>query len=184
MIRKETTQEMLRYTFTEDELKGKSRCLAHAIQTKTSIEEEKKSAMAQFKERIDGENALIGKLSRDINNGWEMRGIDCAIAYNTPNTGFKTITRNDTKEVVKEIAMTQDELQETLFEAAPDQVAESEANVASFFGTGSDTPVAVKAEDVPAPKAVPEPPKKPQTAKEKASATLDGGKKKVPAKKK
>ena len=31
-------------------------------------------------------------------------------------------------------------------------------------------PVAVKAEDVPAPKAVPEPPKKPQTAKEKASA--------------
>lgn len=176
MIRKETTQEMLRYVFTEDELKDRSRKLAHAVQTKTAIEEEKKSAMAQFKERIDGEKALIGKLSRDINNGWEMRSIDCAIAYNVPNTGFKTITRSDTKEVVKEVQMTQDELQEKLFEEPADPAADSEAAVASFFGTGSDTPVVVAPEDVPAPKEAPEPPAKPKSAKEKASDALDGTK--------
>jgi hypothetical protein len=108
-------KEYLRYEFSEEELRGKSKQLALSIQLKTQAQEEQKAAASQFKERIESADAQIGKLSRDINSGWEMRNVDCQVQFHTPTVGAKTVVRLDTGEIVKESAMLQSELQENLF---------------------------------------------------------------------
>jgi hypothetical protein len=108
-------KEYLRYTFSEEETKAIAKELALAVTRKTRAEEEQKSAQAQFKQRIEAEIATIGKLSNNINMGWDMREIDCTVQFHKPNEGFKTIVRLDTGEVVREAKMAGGELQENLF---------------------------------------------------------------------
>lgn len=120
-------KEFLRYEFTEEELKQKSKDLARAIQLQTAAQEEQKAAQAQFKERIEREVATIGRLSRDINGGWEMRYIECVCQFHTPTIATKRIVRQDTGEVVRECAMEKDELQENLFDG------DSTAAIQAFF---------------------------------------------------
>lgn len=119
-------KEYLRYEFTEEELKQKSKDLARSVQLQTAAQEEQKAAQAQFKDRIEREVANIGRLSRDINGGWEMRNIDCIVQFHTPTVATKRIIRQDTGEVVRECAMEKHELQENLFEM-------SEENIKNFF---------------------------------------------------
>lgn len=123
-------KEFLRYEFTEEELRQKSKDLARSVQLQTAAQEEQKAAVAQFKERIEAQVANIGRLSRDINGGWEMRNIDCLVQFHTPTIGSKRIIRQDTGEVVRECAMEKHELQENLFDT-------SEENVKTFFGIDS-----------------------------------------------
>lgn len=117
--RKEITEELLRYTFTAEEKQVLSDKLALACQEKYTAEEEKKSAMAGFKKRIDEEAANMNHFSRLVNNGWEMRPIECRIEYNTPVHGTKRIIRIDTGELVREIVMTAGEYQDTLLFVDP-----------------------------------------------------------------
>jgi len=120
--------EFLRYEFTEEEVRDRSKKLALAVQTQVQAQEEQKAAVAQFKERIESCVSQIGRLSRDINMGWEMRTIDCRVEYHYPVMGTKRISRIDTGEVVREIAMLTSELQENLFPA------DSTTNIGNFFG--------------------------------------------------
>ncbi|HXF12259.1 MAG TPA: hypothetical protein VN517_03840 [Terriglobales bacterium] len=110
-----TVGEFLRYDFTEEETKEKAKKLALAVQTQTQAQEEQKAAASQFKERIESCTSQIGKLSREINMGWEMRTITCFFLFHTPVQGTKRIMREDTGEIVREIAMTPSEMQEKLF---------------------------------------------------------------------
>lgn len=121
--------EFLRYDFSEDEMRERSKKLALAVQTQVQAQEEQKAAQAQFKERIESCVSQIGRLSRDINMGWEMRTIDCRVDFHTPVVGTKRITRLDTGELVREIAMLTSELQENLFPK------DSSENIDSFFGS-------------------------------------------------
>ncbi len=114
-MRKEKVIEFLRYTFSPVEILAMHDELSQAIDRGLTAENEKKSAMAGFKDRIEKEAAFVGITNRKIRSGFEMRNTDCKVLYNSPNTGFKTIVRLDTGEVVKEDAMTKDEMQETLF---------------------------------------------------------------------
>lgn len=125
-------KEYLRYEFTEDELKWKSKDLARSVQLQTAAQEEQKAAQAQFKERIESCVASIGRLSRDINGGWEMRNIDCLVQFHTPSIATKRIIRQDTGELVRECAMEKHELQENLFD-------DSEENVKAYFNQQSNT---------------------------------------------
>ncbi len=120
-------KEYLRYEFTEDEIKQKSKDLARSVQLQTAAQEEQKAAQAQFKDRIESQIANIGRLSRDINGGWEMRNIDCLVQFHTPTIATKRLIRQDTGELVRECAMEKHELQENLFEM------DSAAAVTSFF---------------------------------------------------
>ncbi len=43
-----------------------------------------------------------------------MRDVDCTVTLNKPKSGKKTVTRDDTKEVLGTEEMTTDELQEQL----------------------------------------------------------------------
>lgn len=114
MARKETCTELLRYPFSQEEIAKLSRDLALACQTKVTAEEEKKAAMAGFKDRIDRASADLALLSRHINNGWEMRDMVCDIQYNTPVMGTKRIARQDTGETVRDVAMSPSEYQEQI----------------------------------------------------------------------
>lgn len=136
-MRREKTTEILRHNFTQREINEKANTLAQACQRLTAAEEEKKAAASQYTERITTEKALIGKTSREMNQGWETRPVDCKIIYNMPNTGIKSIYRIDTEELVKTASMDQDELQDTLFEdpkLAEDPKDVTERNIRNFFG--------------------------------------------------
>ena len=126
----ERVSEFLRYDFTEDELREKSKNLALAVQNKTQAQEEQKAAASQFKELIENADAKIGKLSRDINMGWEMRTVDCAVLFHTPVQGTKRIMRLDTNKIVRDQAMLAAEMQENLFSPSAE---ESEENIRDFF---------------------------------------------------
>lgn len=106
-------KEFLKYTFSEIELRDFSRTMARECEMVAGVKEEKKAVMAQFAERIAASEAMIGKLSRFINNGYEHRYVECWVEMHTPAQGSKTIRRMDTGEVVKTVAMTTDELQES-----------------------------------------------------------------------
>lgn len=132
MPRPDEVKELLRCAFTEEELTHKSRELAASVQKQVTAKEEKVAVMADFKERIDREGALVGKLSREINNGWEMREVVVDIFYNRPNIGMKEFVRQDTSECVRTVAMTYTELQDTLpfekLQAHLDEIARDAAN--------------------------------------------------------
>ena len=113
--------EILKYTFSDPELKGFSKELARENTTVAEAEEQKKAVMAQFAETITSSKSRISILSRYINNGYDYRNIECSVAMNSPNTGFKTIVRDDTGEEVKTVPMTESEMQEELKFDAADQ---------------------------------------------------------------
>ena len=106
--------EFLKYTFSEDELRGFAKSMARECEIAAGAREEKKAVMAQFAERIASSEAAIARVSRFINNGYEHRMIPVTAEIHTPEQGQKTVTRDDTGEVVKVVAMNYDELQETL----------------------------------------------------------------------
>lgn len=124
--------EFLRYEFTEDEVRERSKKLALAVQTQVQAQEEQKAAVAQFKDRIESCVSQIGRLSRDINMGWEMRTVDCRVEYHTPVMGTKRVSRIDTGEFVRDTAMLIAEMQDNLFPA--DFPADSATNIETFFG--------------------------------------------------
>jgi hypothetical protein len=110
-------KEYLRYQFSEEETREIAKHLALSVTNKTRAEEEQKSAVAQFKQRIELEVAMIQRLSNNINMGWEMREIECVVEFHKPKQGIKTIIRLDTGEIVRELKMSGGELQEKLFPA-------------------------------------------------------------------
>ena len=118
-----TVEEYLRYVFSEEELRDRAKSLAMNVQRQTQTGEEQKAAQAQFKERLERFTSEIGKLSRDINNGWEMRTITCRVLYHSPVSGTKRIVREDTGELVHERPMTRSEMQENLFTEPTDDGA-------------------------------------------------------------
>lgn len=59
------------YRFTEFELQEKGKQLARTSALKSAIEDEKKSAMSNFKDRLDSTQSEINILSRNINEGSE-----------------------------------------------------------------------------------------------------------------
>jgi hypothetical protein len=113
-VKKETHH--LRCEFSEEELKDFSKVLARETQSLATAEEEKKVATAQFAERIARHKASTSQMSRNINNGYEMRMVQCEVLLDKPIRGTARIVRLDTGEVVKERVMTPEEMQMELIE--------------------------------------------------------------------
>lgn len=108
------TKEFLKYEFTHEEIHAKGIELARISSEAQSIENERKAVAAEFKAKIDTKDAEIGVLGNHINNGYEYRYIQCTVILNQPNSGKKTIVRNDTNETVRVEDMTPDEMQSEL----------------------------------------------------------------------
>lgn len=71
-----------KYTFTEDERQQLGADLGAKIDRLDGLEAEKKSAMSDWKERIDRASSEVRKIASNINLGYEYRSYTCRIQKN------------------------------------------------------------------------------------------------------
>lgn len=98
---------------TDQELKEYSKRLADCVSRKSREEDSLKSYSTQAKAKIQSCDAEINLLSEKINTEKEYRMIDCTVEYDFKK-GIKSITRNDTDEVVDQEIISEEERQEEL----------------------------------------------------------------------
>ncbi len=90
-----TEKKSLRYDFKARETHEMSMQLAQKTIEGVEIENESKAVQSQYTSRLKVVKSEVGKLSRQIQDGWELREIECDIEYHKPAKGKKTITRKD-----------------------------------------------------------------------------------------
>ena len=108
------TKEHLKCILTEKEIREAGSDLAQKYSTITELEDAKKSLMSDFKAKIDAETAEAGILARKIQNGYEIRPVECEEIWEYDLHVVSTV-RQDTGETIRERNMTADELQKGLF---------------------------------------------------------------------
>jgi hypothetical protein len=102
------------YQFDEAELLALGQELARVNQAQADLEREKKDAAADFGARIKIVDARRAKLARKINEGCELRKVECIELLDAPRPGVKSIARVDNGQVIREEAMTAAEMQRTI----------------------------------------------------------------------
>lgn len=117
MLNVSKTTEILRYDFTKEELSELSLEMAQAVADMNNAENEKKAVMSDFKSQIDAHSAKAHNLAGKIQNGWEMRGIECRVEKDYRKRIAK-IYRIDNGDFVKERRIPDDECQMNLEDAA------------------------------------------------------------------
>lgn len=88
--------------------------LAQAISDRVTIETEKATSNAAFKERLTRCDEAIQEHAKNYNKGGENAQIGCDIRYDTPEPGKKSYIRMDTGETVEVHDMSYTEKQETI----------------------------------------------------------------------
>ncbi|HEY1242218.1 MAG TPA: hypothetical protein VGF16_16755 [Bryobacteraceae bacterium] len=114
MPREKRTFEDVRYDFDETELLALGQELARVNQAQADLEREKKDASADFGARIKAVDARRSRLARKINEGFELRPVECVELLDAPRPGVKSIARSDTGQVIRTEAMTEEEQQRSL----------------------------------------------------------------------
>ncbi len=97
----------------QDEVMDYGRDLAKASQDLRETQERKKDVTSDFKAQEAKCEAEISQLSRKISTGEEYRDIECTWAYDWEG-GTKTLSRDDTGEVVQRVAISEYERQQRL----------------------------------------------------------------------
>jgi hypothetical protein len=108
----DTVMELAKYEFTKQEIINLADQLQRELRRQKELENEKKSAAAQFNEQKQTCTALAEKIA----DGFELRHIECRVLLNEPRNGIKRHVRNDTDQVIRELMMTDDEKQVELFD--------------------------------------------------------------------
>ncbi len=78
---KENISHTIEYKFTEEELRLKSRELAHAIQDKDKIDSQLKEIKGEYKNKLDAKLTEIDTLSKHISNGSHMITVKCRAVF-------------------------------------------------------------------------------------------------------
>lgn len=112
---KEITVELL-FELTDDELRARGAELSAASIEFDRVEEQKKSAMKEFKEELEQLRQRRRLLSFNIRRKAEVRLVECIVEFHSPVSGTKRITRIDTGEFVRDEPMSAEEHQNNLFE--------------------------------------------------------------------
>ena len=110
---KETSKEYCKHTFTEDEKREISTELAHCVSELSQKEDEKKAIMSDLKSQIDSLASRTNGLATKLNNGYEMRNIECEIERDYDAHVIRFF-RLDTGELVRTRKMTSDDVEGTL----------------------------------------------------------------------
>lgn len=133
----------LKHDYTNEERLEMGSLLARAYNTLAAIEDEQKRIKSQIGDRIAAAQQTIGTVSRNLNAGHEFQNIPCTLKFDDPHPFSVSYYRDDTGELVKSRAMTEQERQQELplkpeQEASPAvvdaSVAASEQAVGEFFG--------------------------------------------------
>ena len=114
-------EELLECELTNEELIEKGGLLSRKSQEKSRLENEKTAQASKYKASIDGCIAEIETLSLAITTRRESRTVKCDIKYNEPIQGQKTVTRTDTKGVVRIMMMSDAEKKDLQINGLGDQ---------------------------------------------------------------
>lgn len=104
--------ESIKYTFLPDEIRALGEGLARENQTIYDLREQKTNVVASLTASIKEAESRAADTTKKINNGYEMREVECLAMLETPRPGMKRIIRLDTNEMVREEAMTMNEMQQ------------------------------------------------------------------------
>lgn len=110
--RKET--RFLRVTLTQDELLAAGKQQADTAIHLAQIEADQKRTADDFKAKKSSASAELAILASKISSGYEMKNVSCTVRFDDPETGRKTVTRDDTHEIVAIEPMTPAEMQREL----------------------------------------------------------------------
>lgn len=103
--------ESIKYTFDPTEIRELGESLARETQTVTDLRAQKTSSAAALGAAIKSAEKRTSDLSQRINNGYELREVECMVLLEVPRPGMKRVIRIDTNETVREEAMTVAEMQ-------------------------------------------------------------------------
>lgn len=123
----ETVGVMGKYTFTDKEKADMSKEMCKKSIDKSLMEDEKKSVMAGYKDKIDGLGLSIKKLSRNVYDGFEFREFQCTVEKDFV-TKIKKFRDVDTKEIVSESPLSPMDYQHTMDEIDNAGKTEAEQN--------------------------------------------------------
>lgn len=91
-----------KYSFDYSERADLANQLAHCQINRGIVEDERKSVMATYKDRLDRLTWESGRLSRCVADGFEMRDFECSVTFDSTNrikmfTDIRTGKHIDTK---------------------------------------------------------------------------------------
>jgi hypothetical protein len=103
--------ESVKYTFSQDEIRELGEALAREAQTVFDLRDQKKTVGAELAASIKSAEHRVGDLTDRINNGYELREVECMVMMETPRPGMKRIIRIDNNEMIRDEPMTATEMQ-------------------------------------------------------------------------
>lgn len=106
----EISKEFVKCIFTEKEKRDIAIKMAQQVANLQQAEDDKKAVMSDYKSRIDGIQAGVNSAATKLNNGYEMRQIDCEIVPDWKRKMWE-YKRVDTGDIIKEKLMTSEDLQ-------------------------------------------------------------------------
>lgn len=109
-MEKKFSNEHVKHVFSENEKKEIAIEMAQKVANLQQAEDDKKAVMSDYKSQIDGIQAGINGAATKLNNGYEVRTIKCEVVPCWEKKVWKYM-RVDTGEMVKEKAMTANDLQ-------------------------------------------------------------------------
>jgi hypothetical protein len=112
------TTEHLKVMLSIGDINERAKELARKTSEATSLQNELKEVASDFKAKILGMQTEAGRISEEINRGWIYKNVPCQ-EHKDFNLGTATVVRLDTLEVVRERALTADELQPKLIPEDP-----------------------------------------------------------------
>ena len=111
------SSEFLKYVFTDKERGEIAIEMAQKVAELNQAEDQKKAITSDFKSKIDGLQAVVNHAAVRLNNGYEMRPIECEVVPNWEEKIWEYV-RLDTGELAKTEEMSVEDLQMQLDEAA------------------------------------------------------------------
>ena len=115
MSETEYSLELVQIDFTPEEKIELGLKVAEQVKKLKSIESQKKSAMADFTAREKQANLEVDELARKIDDGFEMKRMNCRVQYDDPTHMVHFILEHDESGfIIKQRKMTPSEMQRAL----------------------------------------------------------------------
>lgn len=103
--------EAVKFTFGAVDIQELGQKLARETQNVYDLEARKKEIDADLSAQIKAANGRVSDTTTRLNNGYEMREVEVLVLLDEPKQGMKRLVRIDTNEVLREEAMTLEEMQ-------------------------------------------------------------------------
>jgi hypothetical protein len=122
------TSEHLKVLLTVADVNERAKDLARKTSEAASLTEELKEVASDFKSKILGLQTEAARISEEINRGWIYKNVPCQETRDF-NLATCRVVRLDTWEVVRERALTADELQPKLIPEEPKTIEDPQGAV-------------------------------------------------------